>query len=224
MGIPAAFTLRQLAAGRRSTRAVREGTVPHALIRELLDTAALAPSTFNTQPWRVHVLTGQALQRVAQAILAEDQAGRHPVFTPFPPRGAAGCRELQQEFGRRYYEALGIAQGDMAARGRQTARNYAFFGAPAGLMLTIDRELTEHSWLDLGLFLQTLMLAACERGLATCPQVAFVRYQDVIARELHFTPEERLACGVSLGWADPLAPVNQFTMPRVGTDSFARWH
>lgn len=224
MRMPAAFTLRQLAATRRSTRAFREGAVPHALIRELLETAALAPSTFNTQPWRVHVLTGEALHRVSQAILAENLSGRHPVFSPFPPGGAAGCRELQQDFGRRYYEALGIAQDDVAARGRQTARNYAFFGAPAGLMLTIARELTEHSWLDLGLFLQTLMLAACERGLATCPQVAFVRYEDVIARELQFTPEERLACGLSLGWADPLAPVNQFAMPRLGPDSFARWH
>jgi nitroreductase len=216
--------LRQLAAARRSTRAFREDVVPRDVVRDLLETAALAPSTFNTQPWRVHVLTGEALHRVSQAILAADRLGAHPIFTPFPLDGAGGCRELQQDFGRRYYEVLGIAYDDRAARARQTARNYAFFGAPAGLMLTIARELTEHSWLDLGLFLQTFMLAACERGLATCPQVAFVRYEDVIARELDFTPDERLACGVSLGWADLQAPVNRLNMPRIGTDALARWH
>lgn len=221
---PAAFTLRQLAITRRSTRAFREDAVSHDLIRDLLDTAALAPSTFNTQPWRIHVLTGEALHRVSQAILEAHRVGAHPVFTPFPSQGATDCRELQQEFGRRYYAALSIAQDDTMGRARQTARNYTFFGAPAGLMLTIARELTEHSWLDLGLFLQTFMLAACERGLATCPQVAFVRYEDVIARELGFAPTERLACGLSLGWADLRAPVNRFEMPRLAADSFARWH
>jgi nitroreductase len=221
---PHLLSLRQLAAHRRSTRAFRTEAVPQHVILELLETAALAPSTFNTQPWRVHVLTGESLRRVSHAILARNAEGGHPAFSPFPAPCPSLCRALQEDFARRYYEALGIARDDMAARARQTARNYMFFGAPAGLMLTISRELTPHSWLDLGLFLQTLMLAACERGLATCPQVAFVRYEDVIARELGFAPEERLACGLSLGWGDADAPANRFTIPRLGTDAFVRWH
>lgn len=221
---PPVLTFRQLAAARRSTRAFRKDPVPQEMIRELLETAALAPSTFNTQPWGVHVLTGDALQRLSGAILASNAENAHPAFTPFPAPCPSPCRELQEEFGRRYYEVLGIPRHDTAARARQTARNYSFFGAPAGLMLTIARELTKHSWLDLGLFLQTLMLAACERGLASCPQVAFLRYQDVIARELGFAQEERLACGLSLGWADAVAPVNQLDIPRLGTDAFVRWH
>jgi nitroreductase len=220
--IPSPF--RQLAAARRSTRAFRDEEVPPAVIRDLLETASYAPSTFNTQPWRVHVLTGEARQRVAQAILSAHTAALHPAFTPFPDPMPSACRALQEDFGGRYYQALGIARDDMAARGRQTARNYAFFGAPAGLMLTIPRELTQHSWLDLGLFLQTFMIAACERGLATCPQVAFGRYEDVIARELQFGAQERLACGVSLGWPEVEAPVNRMQMPRLDTDAFARWH
>jgi nitroreductase len=215
---------RQLAAARRSTRAFRTEEVPPAVIRDLLETAAHAPSTFNTQPWRVHVVTGAARQRVAQAILRAHAEGSHPAFTPFPQCMPAASRQLQEDFGARYYQALAIARDDVAARARQTARNYAFFGAPAGLMLTISRELTHHSWLDLGLFLQTFMLAACERGLATCPQVAFGRYEDVIARELDFAPEERLACGLSLGWPELNAAVNQMQMPRLGPDAFVHWH
>jgi nitroreductase len=215
---------RQLAAARRSTRAFRDEDVPPAVIRDLLETASYAPSTFNTQPWRVHVLTGDARQRVAQAILTAHAEALHPAFTPFPDPVPFACRALQEDFGGRYYEALGIARDDVTARGRQTARNYCFFGAPAGLMLTISRELTHHSWLDLGLFLQTFMIAACERGLATCPQVAFGRYEDVVARELRFAPDERLACGVSLGWPELHAAVNQMQIPRLGPDAFARWH
>jgi nitroreductase len=221
---PPLASLRQLAAHRRSTRAFRAQAVPQEVIAELLQTAALAPSTFNTQPWRVHVLTGQALGRVSQVILARNAEGTQPPFSPFPAPCPPACRALQEDFGRRYYETLGIAQDDMAARARQTARNFMFFGAPAGLLLTISRELTPHSWLDLGLFLQTFMLAATERGLATCPQVAFVRFEDVIAHELGFSADERLACGVSLGWGDADAPVNRFALPRLGTDAFVRWH
>ena len=221
---PPILTLRQLAAARRTTRAFRDEAVAPELIRELLETAALAPSTFNTQPWRVHVLTGTALARVSSAILAAHAEGTHAAFTPFPHPAPEAVRELQEDFGRRYYDVLGIARDDMQARGRQTARNYAFFDAPAGLMLTIDRTLTPHSWLDLGLFLQVFMLAATERGLASCPQVAFVRYELVIARELGFTPQEKLACGLSLGWPDVDAPVNRMAMPRLGSNAFAHWH
>jgi nitroreductase len=217
-------TFRQLAASRRSTRSFRQEPVRRELIRELLETAALAPSTFNTQPWRVHVVTGAALRRLSQAILSGEREGTHPAFSPFPGSVAGCCRELQQEFGRRYCEALGIAREDVAARARQTSRNYEFFGAPAGLMLTVARDLNEHSWLDLGLFLQTFMLAAAERGLATCPQVSFVRFEDLIAEELGFASEERLACGLSLGWPDVHAPVNALEMPRLDPDNFARWH
>jgi nitroreductase len=214
----------ELASSRRCTRAFRPEPVPLPLIEELLETAALAPSTFNTQPWRVHVIVGERLRSLSDAILSANAQGSEPVFSPFPGECPAACSEQQADFGRRYYEALGIDREDMAARQRQTARNYAFFGAPAGLMLTIDRRLKPHSWLDLGLFLQTFMLAASERGVATCPQVAFARYERVIARALGFAPHDALACGMSIGYADAQAPVNRLRMPRLHSSEFATWH
>jgi nitroreductase len=133
----------------------------------------------------------------------------------------AACRARQEDFGRRYYQALGIDRADVAARTRQTARNLLFFDAPVGLVLTIDAALKPHSWLDCGLFLQNLMLAAHARGLATCPQVTFARYQPVIAAALGLGAQERVVCGVSLGRADEAAPVNRMAMPRDDWQAFS---
>ena len=127
------------------------------------------------------------------------------------------------DFGRRYYEALGIDRADMSARARQTGRNFLFFDAPVGFIFTIDSALTKHSWLDLGLFLQNLMLAAHARGLATCPQVSFVRYQSIITEQLRLAPEEAVACGMSLGYAQELDAVNELGMPREPVEAFTRW-
>ena len=121
------------------------------------------------------------------------------------------------------YEALSIDRSDMVARARQTGRNFLFFDAPVGFIFTIDSTLTKHSWLDFGLFLQNLMLAAHARGLATCPQVSFVRYQSIIAEQLRLAPEEVVTCGMSLGYADKEAAVNQLGMPREPLEAFTRW-
>jgi len=107
---------------------------------------------------------------------------------------------------------------------RQTARNYVFFDAPVGLIFTIDASLTKHSWLDYGMFLQNFMLAAQARGLATCPQVSFVRYQTVIAAQLRLAQEESVVCGMSLGYADHEAALNRMEMPREPVTGFAAWH
>ena len=133
------------------------------------------------------------------------------------------CEARVGDFGRRYYSALGIDRADMAARARQTGRNFLFFEAPVGLIFTIHATLTKHSWLDCGLFLQNLMLAAHVRGLATCPQVSFVRFQSVIAEQLGLSPEEVVTCGISCGYADEQAAVNQLNMPREPVERFTRW-
>jgi len=134
------------------------------------------------------------------------------------------CATRVDDFGRRYYSALGIEREDTTARARQTGRNYVFFDAPVGLIFTIHGSLTKHSWLDCGLFLQSFMLAAHVRGLATCPQVSFVRFQSVIADQLGLEPEEIVTCGVSCGYADESAAVNNLGMPREALNQISRWH
>jgi len=208
---------------RKTVRAFRPDPVPRAQLVEILEAARAAPSTFNTQPWRVHVLAGGAKRALSEAILRAHAANAHPPFSPFPRTPPRDCAERQNDFGQRYYAALGIDRADMAARARQTGRNFMFFDAPLGLIFTIDATLTRHSWLDCGLFLQNLMLAAQARGLATCPQVSFVRYQSVIAQQLGLAPDEAVVCGMSLGYADEQAPINRLGMPREPLEGFTRW-
>jgi nitroreductase len=208
---------------RRSVRAFRPEPVPKHLLVEVLDVARAAPSNFNSQPWRVYVLTGAAKQALSRAMHQAHVDKTVPPFSPFPQPPPPDTKARVDEFGRRLYGALGIDRTDMAARARQTGRGYLFFDAPVGLIFTIDAALTKHSWFDCGIFLQTLMLAAQARGLATCPQVSFVRFQTIIAAELGLGPEELVTCGMSLGYADGDAPVNRMDMPREPLDGFTRW-
>ena len=209
---------------RKTTRAFRTDDVLKSAVMELLDIARAAPSTFNTQPWQVHVLTGKAKSALSEALVRAHSGNTHPPYAAMPSPAPADCAARQDEFGRLYYSVLGIDRSDIAARSRQTARNYVFFDAPVGLIFTIDAALTKHSWLDCGMFLQNLMLAAQARGLATCPQVSFVRYQSVIADQLKFKPSESVVCGMSLGYPDDDAPLNLMRMPREPIEEFTTWH
>lgn len=209
---------------RRTTRSFRSDDVPKNLIVELLEAARAAPSTFNTQPWSVHILSGDAKRALSEALVQAHEANTYPPYAAMPNPAPADCTARQDDFARRYYGVLGIDRADMAARSRQTARNYVFFDAPVGLIFTINATLTKHSWLDCGMFVQNFMIAAQARGLATCPQVSFVRYQSVIAARLGFKATEAVVCGMSLGYPDPQAALNQMQMPREPIAAFTIWH
>jgi nitroreductase len=208
---------------RKSVRAFRPEPVPRQQLIQVLEAARAAPSNFNSQPWRVYVLTGKAKQTLGEALLQAHVGNAVPPFSPFPQPLPLDCDLRVNDFGRRLYSSLGIDRADMAARARQTGRNFVFFDAPVGLIFTIHSALTKHSWLDYGLFIQTVMLAAQVRGLATCPQVSFVRFQTIIAEQLGLGPEEAVTCGMSLGYADEHAAVNSLNMPREPLEQFTRW-
>ena len=208
---------------RKTVRAFRPEQVPRSQLVEVLEMARTAPSTFNTQPWRVHVLVGRAQQKLSEAILKAHIANSHPPHSALPNPAPPDCVARQADFGQRYFTTLGVDRTDMAARSRQTGRNFVFFDAPVGLIFTIDATLTKHSWLDCGLFMQNFILAAQARGLATCPQVSFVRYQSVIAEQLELAPEDSVVCGISLGYADEQAPLNRMGMPRDPLETFVYW-
>jgi nitroreductase len=219
----AAATLDAVIRSRKSVRAFRPDPVPKDQLVEILEIARAAPSNFNSQPGRVYVLTGEAKLALGEAILAAHIANSVPPFSPFPQPMPPDCGARVDDFGRRYYSALGIDRADTVARARQTGRNFVFFDAPVGLIFTIHAALTKHSWLDFGLLVQTLMLAAQVRGLATCPQVSFVRFQSVIAEQLGLGPEELVTCGMSLGYENVQAAVNRLDMPREPMQGFTRW-
>jgi nitroreductase len=208
---------------RKTIRAFTPEAVPREQVLEILNVAACAPSNSNTQPWRVHVLAGPAKAALGARLLEASTRRDLPPPAHFPdplPPEYAAC---QDDFGARYYTALRIDRADTAARARQTQRNFVFFDAPVGLIFTIDRRLKAHSWLDLGLFVQSVMIAARARGLDTCPQVTFARFHPVIASQLALGENELTVCGMSMGYADPEAAVNRLGMPRADAREFARF-
>jgi nitroreductase len=205
---------------RRSLRAYTSEPVPRALLEDLLEVAASAPSNSNTQPWQVHALAGAPKEALGAALLAAFHEGTLPPSSHFPDPLPPEFTQRQQDFGARYYQSLGIDVTDMVGRARQTARNFDFFGAPVGLIFTIDRRLAPHSWLDLGLLVQNVMIAATARGLGTCPQVSFARFHPVIAQHLALGEHEITVCGMSLGYPQREAAVNRIAMPRRAVSEF----
>lgn len=208
---------------RKSVRYFRPDPVPKATLQDILAVAGTAPSNFNSQPWRVHVLTGQPKRALGEAMLAAHVTTAVPSFTPFPEPMPVQTAARVGEFGRRLYSAMGVDRADATGRARVSGRNFVFFDAPVGLIFTIDGALTNHSWLDCGLFVQSVMLAAQVRGLSTCPQVSFVRFQTLIAERLELRPGELVTCGMSLGYAEEGHPVNELNVPRAPLDDFTRW-
>jgi nitroreductase len=214
---------------RRSARAYLPTPVPRATVERILEVAARAPSGTNTQPWKVHVLTGTAKDRLSRAVRAayDDPAerARHTEeYAYYPTEWVSPYIDRRRKVGWDLYGLLGIGKADKARMHEQHGRNYAFFDAPVGLIFTIDRVMQQGSWLDYGMFLQGLMVAARAHGLDTCPQAAFTQFHRVIERELALPPAEMVVCGMSLGHADPDAPENRLVTEREPVSGFARFH
>jgi len=207
---------------RRTVRAFKPQAVDRKLVEAILADAATAPSGANIQPWRVYVVAGKVKEALGDALLAASRSGTMPAPAHFPDPLPEVFRARLQDFGARYYASLNIDRTDAAARARQSERNLSFFGAPVGLLFAIDRRLKPHSWIDLGMFAQNVMIAAKARGLDTCPQVSFAPFHSVIAEHLQLQPEEVTVFGMSMGYGDPEAPVNQPAMPREPLRDFAR--
>jgi len=211
---------------RRSIRAFLPQPVAREDIERILEVAARAPSGTNTQPWKVHVLTGQAREDLSAAILAvnadPEQARQHTEeYAYYPREWVSPFIDRRRKVGWDLYALLGLTRENKAGMAAQHARNYRFFDAPVGLIFTIDRILEQGSWLDYGMFLQNIMVAARARGLDTCPQAAFTQYHRVIARQLALPENEMVVCGMALGWADPGKVENTLLTEREPVGNFA---
>lgn len=207
---------------RRAVRAFLPTEVPAALVEQLLDVAARAPSGTNMQPWRCHVVRGARRKALCDALLeAHDQGAGEAEYAYYPSPLPEPFLSRRRKLGWDLYGLLGIARGETARMHAQHARNLTFFDAPVGLIFTIDRRLQIGSWLDYGMFLQSFMIAAAARGLATCPQAAFAPYHATIRRILPVPEEDVVVCGMALGHADADAPVNRLDTVREPARSFA---
>ena len=219
------LTAAEAIAGRRSVRAFLPALVSRDTLREVLEIAARAPSGTNIQPWQVHVVTGAARDRIARAGReAMAAGGNEPEYAYLPDDMQEPWLSRRRAIGYALYERYGIARDDYPARKQALLRNFDFFGAPVGLFFCMDRSHALGAWLDCGMFMQNVMVAARHFGLETCPQQAWCDIGAVVHRELGIPDTQVLLSGIALGFEDRDAAVNALRSPREPVDAFTQWH
>ncbi|MET3449036.1 nitroreductase [Ralstonia sp. 1138] len=218
----------QAITSRRSVRAFLPTPVAREDIEAILDVARRAPSGSNTQPWKVYVLTGESKARLSESVLAAydhpEADSLHREEYPYYPRTWIDpYQSRRRKVGWDLYGLLGIGRADKERMHAQHARNFRFFDAPVGIIFTIDRVMEQGSWLDYGMFLEAVMVAARARGIDTCPQAAFTQFHRVIAEHLGLTDDEMVVCGMSMGYANPAAIENTLVTERAPVSDFTRF-
>jgi nitroreductase len=216
--------VRDAVASRFSCRAFLSTPVRLAVVREILDRAACAPSGGNLQPWRVDALAGAPLEAVKAMIRprrAELPRGEGAEYRIYPEPLKEPYYARRREVGALLYAALGIPRQDRPGRLGQYARNFELFDAPVGLFVSIDRSMGPPQWSDLGGFIQTILLLARAHGLHGCAQEAWTHWHKTVPPFLQLPADHMLFCGIALGFADEAAAINGWRAPRAGVEEFA---
>ena len=204
---------------RHSVRAFKPEQPPAAMVRSILEQAARAPSGGNLQPWHVHALAGEPLAQLLH-LVATAPMQEEPEYAVYPPELWEPYRTRRWRNAEQLYAAIGIPREEREARLQQMQKNAAFFGAPVGIFITMDRRMGPPQWADLGIYLQTVMLLATERGLDTCAQEYWARYPQSVAQAVGLPADHMVFSGMALGWRDEAAPINTFRSTR---DPFEVW-
>ncbi|MBT6094887.1 MAG: nitroreductase [Rhodospirillaceae bacterium] len=211
---------------RHSMRAFLSDPISKQEITEILEVSARAPSGTNSQPWMTYVLAGEAKAALSAGILKDFDTGGagHQAEIPiYPEEFVEPYLGRRRKVGWDLYGLLGIEKGDKDKMHAQHAKNFRFFDAPIGLITTMHRGMPASNILDLGMYLENIMLAARAKGMHTCPQVAFTQYHKVIREHLPIDDDEIVMCGMSLGYADPDAVENTLVTDRAPLEDHAQF-
>ncbi|GAA2084829.1 nitroreductase [Aeromicrobium tamlense] len=216
-----AEVLERLLASRFSCRGFTDEPVAEAEIEAIVASASRTPSWCNVQPWHVDIVSGEALVRLRHDLMADASLGSD---YPFPPGYEGVHAERRREVGWQLYQAVGVAKGDREGSAREMLRNFEFFGAPHVAVVSAPAPLGVYAAIDCGLFVQSFLLAAQARGVATVAQAALAQKSQFL-REWLGLPEDRLiVCGISFGHADPDHPANSFRAGRAPLHEVTRFH
>jgi nitroreductase len=212
---------------RRSVRAFLPKPVDRTVIAQILTLARQAPSGSNIQPWKVWVTAGSKRDQICSRIhLAHeiDEPGHEEDYVYYPPEWFEPDLSRRRHLGKALYGLVGVPKGDHEGMKRQNGRNYLLFDAPVGLFFALDKRHGQSAWIDLGCFLQSIMLAARGFGLDSCPQQSFSKYHRILREELAIPESYVLVCGMAIGYVDPEATVNRLRAERVPLAEFAEFH
>ncbi|KAI3331723.1 oxidoreductase [Xylariaceae sp. AK1471] len=205
---------------RHSTRLFLPTPVPHSLLEHALEVATYSPSNSNTQAWRLFVVTGSALTRLTSTLVHSASQGEEPNIPGLP----AAFNTYRSALGKQVYgEGYGLARDDIEGRKAATLRNFDFFGAPVGIVVCMSSELVETEALSVGMYVQTLLLALTERGLASCVEISIAGYPDLVKREVGIPEDLMVLCGIAVGYEDGDAGVNKIRSKREVVDKTTVW-
>ena len=208
---------------RTTTRGFKPDPIPQDVIREVIDIARNAPSNGNTQPWYISVVSGETRDNLEKAVLEAALGGAAP--NPQWPPGGMGLKgiykERQYACADRYYGTMGIKREDKEKREELVQRNWKFFGAPHAAFISMPNYMHRAHAMDLGIFLQTIILLLTERGISSCPQGALAAFPDIVRQHVHLPEENAILVGLSFGYAEEDAQINKAKMDREPVDNIA---
>lgn len=211
--------------GRRSVRRFLDRPVANETVRQILQEASRSPSGTNSQPWLVHVVTGAARDRVCRDVTQAAMAGEAKQEYPyFPDDAGEPYLGRRRKVGFDLYALYGVARNDIEGRKRAMLMNFEFFGAPVGLFFCMERKLFYGSWLDLGMFMQSVMVLARGHGLETCPQEAWNHYGPTVHKSVGIPDDLVIVSGMALGYEDKTAKANTLVTERVPVEQFTTFH
>ena len=210
---------------RKSIRAFKKDPVDPKLIEHILAVASRAPSGSNMQPWNVYVLTGEAIERVTEAVCKAFDSGKkyEGEYKYYPDKFFEPYLSRRRQMGWSMYGILGIAKGEHEKARLQQRRNYLFFDAPVGLIFTINRGLPSGCFIEYGMFMDNIMLSAKSHGLDTCAQGGWSDYHEILRQVLPIKPEELVLDGMAMGYADKEAAIYKLETEREPVSSFTRF-
>jgi len=216
--------LEQILNKRKSCRAFLDRPIDPQLLRSIISKAARAPSNGNLQPWQIYIVTGAALASLKQTTkqLVDDQVPlQTPEYQVYPKPLKDMYDQRRQEIGENLYRVLGISREDKQKRRGQFAKNALMFNAPVGVFAYIDRSLSYGQWMDLGMYLQSVMLLCEGYGLATCAQGYWTFFHETVRQTTGASDDLMLACGIAIGFEDQDAPINKVRSSRMAVEDFA---
>jgi nitroreductase len=219
----ASSVLNSILSSRHSCRGFQSRNVPRSDIERMLELAQKTPSWCNTQPWNVSIISGQAKERLSEALIQEAAAGVKQSDLEAPAKYRGIYQERRRESGYALYTSLGIERHDYQRRADQGLENYRFFGAPHVAVVTTDNLLGAYGAVDCGGYVSTLLLAAESLGIATVPQAAIAMYSNVVRDQLKLPEDRLIVCAVSFGYEDTSHPANSFRMPRAELSDVVDW-
>ena len=221
----AAMSVRDAVVGRKSVRRFLDKPVSEATVRQILQDASRSPSGTNSQPWLVHVVMGAARDRVCKDVTAAAIAGNAKEEYPyFPAEPGEPYQSRRRKVGFDLYAIYGVARNDMEGRKRSMLMNFELFGAPVGLFFAMEKKMLYGSWLDLGMFMQSVMVLARGHGLETCPQEAWNHFGPTVHASVGIPDDQVVVSGMALGYEDKTAKANTLVTEREPVDGFAKFH